>query len=472
MKYIKKLLSVILSFAIVVTCVTVFQEHTEAAGAWFEGQKNTAYIYGIYGTIDDYDYVKNIEIDTTKSTGIANITKIEQSGDTIVVSLEAVSAGELYIKYEQYEGEWDDAELSYKILPVITPFKTRTIYLPNYVLTTDPSIVNGVKSIFVPEEFENVYSIKSVTDGGTKGIAIEINVFNKRSGYISLGYEYFDGTEWIKNTLDTDIFMFKISDLYLNDENDSQEFEQLYTLQADSISYTDVVKVKVEWNVEDINVTYTENRIWDPDDLEWIVLKNNVNVTGGKASFKLTNYSSVEVFGTATFNSETSLADTIDTEKIVSTNSGKVVGSVVNNDKTIDSTKKANPPSMTISVDLNDADDPALDYDELIELENTDSAQLYGKYTLNITGAVTIKFEGYFNSLEFSQEYVTVPVGSKVTLDTSTNTITVGDIVITVTNGDISGANVYHFYAPDDQMNFTNGFSVTENLILKIIDCI
>jgi len=386
-KLIKNLLKLILSIMMIITCAGIFTNKTDASQIYLAYVGDTIYFST---TLTDKNLMStaeaegNYQIVFDKSSTAKYTCELVEDGGVYKIAITFTSPGNCYLPLERYDGSnWEDVELlKYAVGACICKDDTYTFTIPRATLAQNNEWASGVTKVFLDSNYQSYVSMTTKQVGNN--IEIKVRAL-KDSGELKIEYIKANTNEDEWGT--SQYFYIKLTphaELNLDDDTQSEEFEQLYTIEGTDGGYTDVVKVKVEWDITDIAVTYTENRVWDPENLKWDVKKNNATITGGKAEFTLTNYSSVKVKGTASFAVETALKDTIDADKIVYTNNKKTIDSVVNADKSIDADKKSNLPSNKITVDLNDSDASALITDELLELEDTTEATKFGTYTLKI----------------------------------------------------------------------------------------
>ncbi len=83
---------------------------------------------------------------------------------------------------------------------------------------------------------------------------------------------------------------------------DSKDLDQNYNLTVTEMPSASgaVTKVKLSWEINDINAARMDNMVWDTNELKWVVASSNTTIMdNGTAKFTLENYSSVKVRATA-----------------------------------------------------------------------------------------------------------------------------------------------------------------------------
>jgi len=163
----------------------------------------------------------------------------------------------------------------------------------------------------------------------------------------------------------------------LSEDGDFKTFDQNYTLVDMDGSETDVIKVKLTWEISDINATRVNNKIWDTESLAWVEngdpeidVQNN-----GTAKFILENYSSVEMDVTAEFEAETGFEPEVTFDEETGED-GKITLETANGSEIYD---KTNVPTGTIIVTVAPGE---TDFEGKAETE--DGAK-YGTYKVTLS---------------------------------------------------------------------------------------
>jgi len=185
---------------------------------------------------------------------------------------------------------------------------------------------------------------------------------------------------------------------------DSKKLEQKYNLTVSDGAYTDVTKVKVEWNLNDINATRQDAKKWDPDTLSWVDDDTNdvVNADEVTATFKITNYSSVKVdakveFEAAEYAEGEEFNPTVTYTGVDATTHKTTLDTVVGANHAVEENPTA--PSADVTVKVTPSED------DFAELDATTSAKKYGTYTVTISKAeelVTLTFKRTTSSASLS----------------------------------------------------------------------
>jgi len=121
-----------------------------------------------------------------------------------------------------------------------------------------------------------------------------------------VNFKQYDGEAWTPKYSSMLTSVVNACYLDLEEEDDqyqsSRTIDQNYTLtQSGDATYTDVTKVRLEWTLPEISVSYTSNKTWDPDSLQWVESKTVSTIGEKTATFKFTNYSSVKVGAQVSF---------------------------------------------------------------------------------------------------------------------------------------------------------------------------
>jgi len=154
---------------------------------------------------------------------------------------------------------------------------------------------------------------------------------------------------------------------------EKKELDQNYNLTVNETGYEDATKVKLSWEIKDINATRTDNKIWDTENLCWKTDSSSTTINQqGTAKFTLENYSSVKVNATATFKAEGNFKGTASYD----VEGGKVTLDTANGNDTY---SKTNVPTKVINATVTTA---ANDFDDK---EATTKATKYGTYTVTIS---------------------------------------------------------------------------------------
>jgi len=164
------------------------------------------------------------------------------------------------------------------------------------------------------------------------------------------------------------------------DIKDSKDLDQNYNLTVNEGTKTDATKVKLSWDIKDINATRTDNKVWDTENLCWKTDSSSTTINQqGSAKFTLENYSSVKVNATASFKAEGDFKGTASYD----VEDGKVTLDTANGNDTY---SKTNVPTKVINATITTA---ANDFDDK---EATTKATKYGTYTVTISKFVETSF--------------------------------------------------------------------------------
>jgi len=179
---------------------------------------------------------------------------------------------------------------------------------------------------------------------------------------------------------------------------DNASFNQNYTLTETTGGSTDVTKVKLSWEITDINVTRTANKVWDTENLCWKDGTSTTEITqAGSAKFTLENYSSVKVDAKVTFDTveyeagKKFTAPTLEFDETTGTD-GILTIDTANGNSTY---SKTNVPKGVIEVTTTPV------ANDFTTLAKTTTATKYGSYTVTIKEqekiATTFEFAKFFD---------------------------------------------------------------------------
>jgi len=213
-----------------------------------------------------------------------------------------------------------------------------------------------------------------VTDSGSDTL---LNNFYSDYDLTNVKYNNDGYIELIANVVYLDL------DSTTTDIKDTKELEQKYNLTVEGGAYTDIIKVKLDWTLNDISATRKDAKKWDPTELKWVDDDDNDVVDAGDevtATFKITNYSSILVYAKVQFEADDEAGFAPDSvtytgvdENTYSTSIDTVVGD--------EHAVAANPtaPSKTVTVKVTPSED------DFAKLAATTSATKYGTYTITIS---------------------------------------------------------------------------------------
>jgi len=169
---------------------------------------------------------------------------------------------------------------------------------------------------------------------------------------------------------------------------EKKELEQHYNLTVNEVKGTDVTKVKLSWEISDINAARTDNKVWNTTDLCWETSTSSTEIMQeGTAKFTLENYSSEKVNATVTFDTaeyadgKKFTAPTLafdEDEDATTEDDGVITLDTANGNSTY---SKTNPPKGKIDVTVTP------DADDFKSLSATSSAAKYGTYTVTLSKA-------------------------------------------------------------------------------------
>jgi len=155
---------------------------------------------------------------------------------------------------------------------------------------------------------------------------------------------------------------------------EKKELDQNYNLtvtELPSASGT-VTKVKLSWEINDINAVRMDNKVWDTTELKWVVASSNTTVMDkGTAKFTLENYSSDKIDAAVSFKAEGNFKGTASYDVA----NGKVTLDTANGNSTY---SKTNVPKAVINATVNPG------ADDFKTLDATSKATKYGTYTVTI----------------------------------------------------------------------------------------
>jgi len=194
------------------------------------------------------------------------------------------------------------------------------------------------------------------------------------------------------------------------DIKEKKELDQNYNLTVTEMPAASgaVTKVKLSWEINDINAVRMDNKVWDTTELKWVTASSNTNIMdNGTAKFTLENYSSVKVRATATFAAETGFDPTVE----YTGKNGRITLDTANGNDTY---SKTNVPTGTINVTVKPGDN---DFDTLAA---TASATKYGTYTVTLSDDVS-EYQSYANGI------ATATAPATFVVDEATKTITIKD---------------------------------------------
>jgi len=156
---------------------------------------------------------------------------------------------------------------------------------------------------------------------------------------------------------------------------EKKELEQNYNLTVTTLPSRSgaVTKVKLSWEISDINAVRMDNMVWDTAELKWVAASSNTTIMDkGTAKFTLENYSSVKIDATASFQAETGFKGTASYD----VTGGKVTLDTANGSDTY---SKTNVPTKVINATV------TTDEDDFNGLTATTTAAKYGTYTVTIS---------------------------------------------------------------------------------------
>jgi len=158
------------------------------------------------------------------------------------------------------------------------------------------------------------------------------------------------------------------------DIKEKKELDQNYNLTVTPLTSSSgaVTKVKLSWEINDINAVRMDNKVWDTDELKWVTASSNtIIMEPGKAKFTLENYSSVKIDATATFKADGDFKGTASYD----VEGGKVTLDTANGNETY---SKTNVPKAVINATISTA------ADDFKTANATTAATKYGTYTVTI----------------------------------------------------------------------------------------
>jgi len=235
-------------------------------------------------------------------------------------------------------------------------------------------------------------------------------------------------------------------------ENNTTEFNsyvnqtvpvlQGYTLEEGEPTVQHTTRVKVEWTVTDVEVTYSPSMKWDAENLKWVEDTENrtYQATDGGAKFTFTNYGSEDVMASASFTPALGLEDAINGDVVFGNNNCTVKTPVTPAQSLYEESDfTALSQTVTATVKVN--------ADRFADLPDTDNGNL-GTYTLKISATkITLTFTGSnsHSTLSYNEtDYAygesfsfTVPVNSVISIvgaGTSQSTLTVDGKTVTQTS--------------------------------------
>jgi len=272
------------------------------------------------------------------------------------------------------------------------------------------------------------------------------------------------------------------------DIKDSKDLDQNYNLAVNEIIAEEnevVTKVKLSWEIKDINATRTDNKVWNTEELCWETSTSSTTINQqGTAKFTLENYSSVKVDGKVTF-------DTAEYEEGKKFTAPTIVFDEDNDDNTEDdgvitletangndTYSKSNVPTGEINVTVNPSTD------DFKALSATTTATKYGTYTVTISQAkemVTMTFTRTSSSTSLSYNGKSYDLGESFSFKVPKNSVV--SIVSTGVVGEsptqstltVDGKTVTQ-YSEAGQITswfpISNGSVVTEDMNIGTFSCI
>jgi len=144
--------------------------------------------------------------------------------------------------------------------------------------------------------------------------------------------------------------------------------------------FKDTTKVKVEWVLTDIVVTYSDTKIWDVEKLQWVTNKDNYRANGGTAEFTFTNYGSVNMIAKVSFTAISAVEKTLEETSVTYTNNECVVQTpVTKNYSSKYSDANFTALKETISAQIN------VDAEKFDKLDDALTSTKFGTYTIKIS---------------------------------------------------------------------------------------
>jgi len=191
---------------------------------------------------------------------------------------------------------------------------------------------------------------------------------------------------------------------------EKKELDQNYNLTVTTMPSRSgaASKVKLSWEINDINAARMDNMVWDTDELKWVVSSSSTEVMdNGTAKFTLENYSSDKVRATASFKAEKGF----DPAVTYTGKNGRITLDTANGSDTY---SKTNVPTGTINVTVKPGTD------DFKTLAATASATKYGTYTVTLSENIS-EYQSYANGI------ATAEAPETFVADSTAKTITIGD---------------------------------------------
>jgi len=295
-------------------------------------------------------------------------------------------------------------------------------------------------------EVVNYYIEEDAVEGGTlhiflKGIAVGEGLEILCKQYDAESTSWIDGVaavNGIYNVIPAPNECCLDLDDSTTDILEEKELEQNYNLTVNEVKGADVTKVRLSWEISDINAARTDNMVWDTENLCWKTDSSSTTINQqGTAKFTLENYSSVKIDATASFQATGSFKGTASYD----VTGGKVTLDTANGSDTY---SKTNVPTKVINATVTPDDE------DFNDLDATTAAKQYGIYTVTIGKAaetVTLTFtnSNSHSTLTYNEtEYAygesfrfSVPLNSTVSIvgaGTSESTFTVDGKTVTQTS--------------------------------------
>jgi|GEM_PF-5805123 len=318
----------------------------------------------------------------------------------------------------------------------------------------------------------------SVTDADTTlGIAGEIYIDDENGWQDTVLY----GAYRVKllNNCDLDL------DSTTSDILEKKELDQSYNLTVTEGEKVNAAKVKLTWEIKDIDATRTDNQVWDTTELKWVVASSNTTIMDkGTAKFTLENYSSEKVNVAVTFDTAeyatgkkfTAPTLVFDEDKNENTkDDGVITLDTANGNSTY---SKENPPKGEIDVTVTP------DADDFKSLSATSSAAKYGTYTVTISQAketVTMTFTRTSSSTSLSYNGKNYDLNESFSFEVTKNSVV--SIVKTGVVGEgptqstltVDGKTVTQYSETGSITAWTDisdGAVVTEDMTIGTFSCI
>jgi|GEM_PF-2796756 len=223
---------------------------------------------------------------------------------------------------------------------------------------------------------------------------------------------------------------------------DSKELEQGYSLTVNEGEKANAAKVKLTWEIKDIDATRTDNQVWDTENLCWTTGTSTTSINQvGTAKFTLENYSSIKVEATASFKAEgdfngTASYDVKDGRVVIDTANGndeysaekvptKVINATITTDKddfkTLDATAAAKYGTYTVTIGkaatpvagATFTDGTTLTWAELMDTKN---GEKYDYHPERIVNNVFIDTTGYVDTpFSYCAELVSIVIPETIT---------------------------------------------------------